>query len=565
MMKKLIECVPNFSEGNDLNIIRQITAEMESVEGVKVIDVDPGKATNRTVVTMVGSPDEVCEAAFRAVKKASELIDMSKHKGAHPRFGATDVCPLIPVSNISMDETVVYAHQLAERIGKELEIPVYCYESAAKEPKRKNLANCRSGEYEGLKEKLGNPDWKPDFGPSEFNSKVQKTGAIAVGARNFLIAYNVNLNTTSTRRANSVAFDLRERGRVKTDPATQKPLLDAKGEQVYEAGLLKSVKAIGWFIEEFGIAQISMNLTDISVTPLHVAFDKACERAQVRGLRVTGSELVGVVPLASMIEAGKYFLRKQQRSVGISDKELIKIAVKSLGLDELYPFDPDKKIIEYILAKEAQQGKKQLVDMNLVAFAEETSSESPAPGGGSIAAYMGALGASLGGMVANLSSHKKGWDGRWEEFSNWAEKAKYYQTQLLKKVDEDTQAFNRIMDAFALPKNTDAEKQLRSKTIQEVTRYATEVPLETMRLCFGSMETIKIMAQLGNPNSVTDAGVGALAARAGVHGACLNVKINAAGLQDKILSARLLEEADHLLNKAMELESEILKIVESKI
>ncbi len=564
-MKKLIECVPNFSEGNDMNIIKQITTVIESVEGVKLLDVDPGKATNRTVVTMVGEPDAVCEAAFLAVKKASELIDMSKHKGAHPRFGATDVCPLIPVSNITMEETVMYAQKLAERIGYELNIPVYCYESAAKEPKRKNLASCRSGEYEGLKEKLANPDWKPDFGPATFTGTVQKTGATAVGARNFLIAYNVNLNTTSTRRANSVAFDLRERGRAKTDPVTKKPLLNDKGEPINEPGLLKSVKAIGWFIEEFGIAQISMNLTDISVTPLHIAFDKACERAQARGLRVTGSELVGVVPLEAMLETGKYFLRKQQRSVGVSDKELIKIAVKSLGLDELYPFEPDKKIIEYLLEKENAKGAKRLVTMDLVAFADETASESPAPGGGSIAAYMGALGISLGGMVANLSAHKSGWDHRWEEFSNWAEKAKKYQIRLLKLVDEDTQAFNKIMDAFGLPKNSEQEKVARTKAIQQATEFATQVPFETMQLCFDSMEVMKAMAEQGNPNSVTDAGVGAIAARAGVHGAYLNVKVNASGLHDKDFSTSIINRATVLLQKARQLEEDILKIVESKI
>lgn len=564
-MNQLIECVPNFSEGNDMNIINQITAEIESVEGVKLLDVDPGKATNRTVVTMVGTPDEVCEAAFRAVKKAAELIDMSKHKGAHPRFGATDVCPLIPVSNITMEETVAYAHKLAERIGSELQIPVYCYESAATEPKRKNLASCRSGEYEGLRDKLANPDWKPDFGPAVFSEKIAGTGATAVGARNFLIAYNVNLNTTSTRRANAVAFDIRERGRAKVDPETKKPVVDGKGNPVFEPGLLKSVKAIGWFIEEFGVAQISMNLTDINVTPLHVAFDTTCDRAQARGLRVTGSELVGVVPLEAMLEAGKYFLRKQERSVGVSDQELIKIAVKSLGLDELYPFDPDKKIIEYMLSKDIEKGKKKLVAMNLVDFANETSSESPAPGGGSISAYMGALGASLGGMVANLSSHKRGWDERWEEFSDWAEKAKYYQTRLLKMVDEDTNAFNKIMDAFGLPKNNEEEKKARTQAIQDATRYATEVPFETMKLCFESMEVMKAMAEIGNPNSVTDAGVGAIAAKAGVAGAFLNVKINAAGLSDKIFAAQIISDGKEMLNKAERMEQEVLKVVESKI
>jgi glutamate formiminotransferase/formiminotetrahydrofolate cyclodeaminase len=564
-MKKLIECVPNFSEGNDMNIINQITAEIEKVEGVKLIDVDPGKATNRTVVTMVGTPDEVCEAAFRAVKKASELIDMSKHKGAHPRFGATDVCPLIPVANITMEETVEYAHKLAERIGNELQIPIYCYEFAAKEEKRKNLASCRSGEYEGLKEKLTNPEWKPDYGHTEFNDKVAKTGVTAVGARNFLIAYNVNLNTTSTRRANAIAFDVRERGRVKLDPKTKKPVLDKNGKKINEPGLLKAVKGIGWFIEEYGIAQISMNLTDITVTPLHVAFDTVCERAAARGLRVTGSELVGVVPLESMLEAGRYFLRKQQRSVGISDKELIKIAVKSLGLDELYPFEANKKIIEYILEKEENKDKKRLIDMNLVGFADETASESPAPGGGSISAYMGALGASLGGMVANLSSHKRGWDDRWEEFSNWAEKAKYYQTRLLKMVDEDTNAFNKIMDAFGLPKKSDEEKAARNSAIQEATKYATQVPFDTMKLCYESMEVMKAMAETGNPNSVTDAGVGAIATRAGVAGAFLNVKINAAGLEDKKYASNIISRGNEIMQKAIKMEEEILKIVESKI
>lgn len=564
-MKQLIECVPNFSEGNDINIINQITAEIEAVEGVSLIDVDPGKATNRTVVTMVGSPDEVCEAAFRAVKKASQLIDMSKHSGAHPRFGATDVCPLIPVANISMDETVAYAHKLAERIGDELNIPIYCYEFAANEEKRKNLATCRSGEYEGLREKLSNPDWKPDYGPAKFDASVAKTGVTAVGARNFLIAYNVNLNTTSTRRANAVAFDVRERGRVKLNPDTMKPVLDENGKKIQEPGLLKSVKGIGWFIEEYGIAQISMNLTDIAVTPLHVAFDTVCDRAQARGLRVTGSELVGVVPLASMLEAGKYFLRKQNRSVGVSDKELIKIAVKSMGLDELYPFEPEKKIIEYILEGETMKDKKRLVDMTLVDFADETASESPAPGGGSIAAYMGALGASLGGMVANLSSHKRGWDNRWEEFSNWAEKAKEYQVALIKMVDEDTNAFNKIMDAFGLPKKTDADKANRKKAIQDATKYATEVPFKTLELCYHAMEVMKAMAETGNPNSVTDAGVGAVAAKAGVVGALLNVKINAAGLDDKDFANAIIAKGEQILNQANDLEKEILDIVAGKI
>ena len=530
-MKKLIECVPNFSEGNDMHIIDQITAEIKSVEGVSLIDVDPGKATNRTVVTMVGTPEEVCEAAFRAVKKAAELIDMKKHHGAHPRFGATDVCPLVPVSNITMEETVEYARALAKRIGEELNIPVYCYESAAFTPERKNLANCRAGEYEALGERLPSEKWHPDFGPRELNDWTAKTGATAVGARNFLVAYNVNLNTTSTRRANAIAFDVRERGRVKREgnPITGKPVLDANGKKVMIPGTLKSVKAIGWFIEEYGIAQISMNLTDISVTSMHEAFDE------------------------------------QQRSTGVSDKELIKIAVKSLGLNELYPFEPRKKIIEYILEDEMNQGKKFLVDMNLRDFADETASESPAPGGGSIAAYMGALGSSLATMVANLSSHKRGWDDRWEEFSNWAERGKAYQVELIKMVDEDTNAFNRIMDAFGLPKKTDEEKATRHKAIQEATKYATEVPFRTMMLCYECMEVIKAMAEIGNPNSVTDAGVGALAARSGVIGACLNVKINAAGLDDKEYVKDIVTRAEKVVEMAKEMEADILRIVNEKI
>ncbi len=566
-MKKLIECVPNFSEGNDMTIIKQITDVMESVDGVKVIDVDPGKATNRTVVTMVGTPDEVCEAAFLGVKKAAELIDMTKHKGAHPRFGATDVCPLVPVANITMDETIEYAHKLAKRIGEELQVPIYCYEFAAREEKRRNLANCREGEYEAISNRIGTAEWKPDFGPAEFSDKVAKSGVTAVGARNFLVAYNVNLNTTSTRRANAIAFDVRERGRVKRDgdPITGKIVKDQNGNKVWEPGMLKSVKAIGWFIEEFGIAQISMNLTDITITSMHEAYEAVYERANARGLRVTGSELVGVVPLNAMIEAGKYFLRKQERSTGISDREIIKIAAKSLGLDELYPFDADKKIIEYILENEAKKDQKQLVDMNLTEFANETASESPAPGGGSIAAYMGAMGSALATMVANLSSHKRGWDARWEEFSNWAEKGKFYQDQLVKMVDEDTNAFNKIMDAFGLPKGNDTEKAARAKAIQDATKYAIEVPFKVMELCYDSMAVSKAMAEVGNPNSVTDAGVGALAARSGVIGAFLNVKINAADLEDKAFVEDILKRGEDIQNKAIELEAEILKIVESKI
>ena len=453
-MKQLIECVPNFSEGNDMEIIKQITKEIESIEGLSLLDVDPGKATNRTVVTFVGTPDEVCEAAFQAVKKAAELIDMRHHKGAHPRFGATDVCPLVPVAGITMDETIEYARKLAKRIGEELNIPIYCYENAAFSDVRKNLANCRSGEYEGLKDKLSKPEWKPDFGPAEFNAKA---GATAVGARDFLVAYNINLNTTSNRRANAIAFDVREKGRVKREgnKITGKPVLDENGKKVWIPGSLKAVKAIGWFIDEYGIAQISMNLTNISITSVHEAFDEVCKKADERGIRVTGSELVGLVPLKAMIDAGKYFLRKQNRSVGIPEKEIIKIAVKSLGLDDLYKFKPEEKIIEYKMA--ADKKKKKLVDLTVTGFADETASESPAPGGGSVSAYMGAMGVALGTMVANLSSHKRGWDDRWEEFSDWAEKAKEYHTALLKCVDEDTDAFNRVMAAFGMPKISDEE------------------------------------------------------------------------------------------------------------
>ncbi|MBN2349229.1 MAG: glutamate formimidoyltransferase [Bacteroidales bacterium] len=563
-MKQLIECVPNFSEGNDLTIINQITREIESVEGVKLIHVDPGKATNRTVVTFVGAPEQVCEAAFRAVKKASLLIDMKKHKGAHPRFGATDVCPLVPISGITMDETVKFARRLGERIGNELGIPVYCYESAAFEEKKRNLASCRSGEYEGLKEKLANPGWKPDYGPAEFNANVARTGAVAVGARNFLIAYNVNLNTTSTRRANSIAFDIREKGRVKREGGTLtgKIIKDEKGNPVYEPGMLKCVKGIGWYIEEYGIAQLSFNLTDITITSMHQVFETACQRAEARGLRVTGSELVGVIPLQAMLDAGRYFLKKQQRSTGISDGEIIKIAIKSLGLDELTPFDPEKKIIEYILESDSQ---KKLIRMNLKQFAEETASESPAPGGGSVSAYLGAIGASLGTMVANLSSHKRGWDNRWEEFSNWAEEGKKYQDQLIQMVDEDTRAFNLLMDAYGLPKKSEQEKIHREKAIQEATHYAIEVPLKVMELCFGSMTMIKTMAEIGNPASVSDAGVGALAARSGVLGAFLNVKINAAGISDKNFAEKVVSKGKEIENKTIVMEQEILKIVESKI
>lgn len=560
-MKKLIECVPNFSEGNDMGIIRQITDEIETVEGVKLLDVDPGKATNRTVVTIVGTPDEVIEAAFKAVKKASQIIDMSKHKGEHPRMGATDVCPLVPVANISMEETVEYARKLAKRIGEELEIPVYCYENAAFSNVRRNLATCRSGEYEGLPEKLAKPEWKPDFGPAKFNAK---SGATAVGARDFLVAYNINLNTTSTRRANSIAFDIRERGRVKRegDPITGKIVLDEKGNKVNIPGTLKAVKGIGWYIEEYGIAQISLNLTNISITPVHVAFEEASKKAAERGIRVTGSELVGLIPLKAMIDAGKYFLRKQNRSVGVSQSELIKIAVKSLGLDDLKPFKPEEKIIEFMIAEDS--GKK-LVDMNLAAFADETASESPAPGGGSISAYAGVLGISLGTMVANLSSHKRGWDDRWEEFSDWAEKGQAIKDELLHLVDEDTKAFNKIMDAFGLPKGSDAEKSIRKQAIEEASKYAMEVPFRVMQKAFDSMAVMKAMAETGNPNSVSDAGVGALCARTAVRGAFMNVRINASGVEDKAFVNELLQKGADLEQKAEALEIEIVKIVDKKI
>lgn len=559
--KQLIECVPNFSEGRDMNIIKQITNEIESVEGVRLIDVDPGHATNRTVVTMVGTPNEVCEAAFRAVKKAAELIDMSKHKGAHPRFGATDVCPLVPVANITMDQTVEYARKLAKRIGEELGIGVFCYEFAAFEEKRRNLANCRAGEYEALPKRLQDPAWKPDFGPAAFNPK---SGVTAVGARNFLLAYNINLNTTSTRRANAVAFDIREKGRPQRvgNPLTGKKALDEKGNEIWIPGSLKACKAIGWFIDEFGIAQISINLTDITVTPLHIAFEETCKKAQERGLRVTGSELVGVVPLQAMLDAGKYFLHKQSRSTGIADSEIIKIAVKSMGLDELYPFDPKKKIIEYILEDDTQ---KKLVDMTLAGFITETASESPAPGGGSVSAAMGAMGVALATMVANLSAHKAGWDDRWEEFSNWADKGKVYMDQLLKLVDEDTNAFNKIMDAFGLPKDSDEEKAARKKAIQDATLYAIDIPYRVMEISLQSMEVMKAMAEIGNPNSVSDAGVGALAARSAVMGAYLNVKINAQDLEDKEKVALYIDKGEEIVKKVEQTEKEILNIVNSKI
>ncbi len=560
-MKQIIECVPNFSEGNDMSIIKQITDQIESVEGAKLLDVDPGKATNRTVVTLIGEPEPVLEAAFRAIKKASEIIDMRKHKGEHPRFGATDVCPLVPISNISMDETVVFARKLAERVGKELKIPIYCYENAAFTAERRNLANCRAGEYEGLQKKLADPKWKPDFGPVEFNATA---GATAVGARDFLVAYNVNLNTTSVRRANAVAYDIREKGRPKREgnSVTGKIVKDKEGNPVMIHGSLKECKAIGWFIEEYGIAQISINLTNISVTPVHVAFEEASKKAMERGLRVTGSELVGLIPKKAMIDAGKYFLRKQKRSVGISEEEIIKIAIKSLGLDDLKPFNPREKIIEYLLEDNT---KKSLINITCKGFANDTASESPAPGGGSVSAYIGALGVSLGTMVANLSSHKPGWDDRWEEFSIWAEKGQALKDELLYLVDEDTVSFNKIMDAFGLPKNSDAEKTTRKKAIQNATKYATEIPFRTMTKAFESLEIIKAMVEIGNPNSITDAGVGALCARSAVMGAFLNVKINASGLEDKKFVNDILAKGKVIEEKTQAIEKEILEMINKKI
>lgn len=554
----IIECVPNFSEGRNMDIINKITAEIEKVPGVTLLDVDPGKATNRTVVTFVGEPEAVIEAAYQSIKKASELIDMSKHTGEHPRMGATDVCPLIPVSGITMEETAQYARKLGQRVGDELDIPVYLYENAALRDDRRNLADIRQGEYEGISEKIGTPHWEPDYGPSLFN---ERAGNTAIGARQFLVAYNINLNTTSTRRANAVAFDVREKGRTKKDE-NMKPVMDENGEPVVEPGLLKNVKGIGWYIEEYGIAQISMNLTNINVTPLHIAFDTVCDRAQARGLRVTGSELVGLVPLESMVEAGKYFLRKQDRSTGVGEEELVRIAIKTMGLDELTPFDPQKKIIEY--AMKQHEGKK-LVNMSVKGFAIETASESPAPGGGSIAAYCGALGAALGTMVANLSSHKRGWDARWEEFSNHAEKGQVIMKELLELVDKDTDAFNQIMAAFGLPKSNDDEKLARKKAIEAATINAIKVPFRTMELSFDTFQLAEDMAQIGNPNSVSDAGVGALCARAGVKGAYLNVIINAQGLEENEEVKPILLKAKELNDNADIREREILEIVNSKM
>ena len=564
-MKKLIECVPNFSEGRDMNVIKQITDEIEKIDGVKLLDVDPGATTNRTVVTFVGSPDEVILAAFEAIKKAQELIDMRRHKGDHPRFGATDVCPFIPISGITMEEVAEYSRILGKRIGDELGIPVYLYENAATDERRRNLASCREGEYECVKDRIASEDWKPDFGPTEFSESVARSGATAIGARDFLIAVNFNLNTTSTRRANAIAFDVREKGRPKREgnPITGKIVTDADGEPVMIPGTLKGTKAIGWMIAEYGIAQVSMNITNLSETPLHVAFDEVSEKARARGIRVTGLEIVGLVPKKAIVEAGKHYLAKQRRSLGVTEREIIKIAIKSMGLDDLKPFDPDEKIIEYVLA--AEDKATRLIEMTCRDFADETASESPAPGGGSISAYMGALGAALATMVANLSSHKAGWDDRWEEFSDWAVRGQQIKDDLLFLVDEDTNAFNKVMAAFGLPKTTADEKAARTAAIQDATRYATHIPFRTMERSFDAFEIIKAMAEQGNPNSVSDAGVGALCARSAVMGAFLNVKINAAGLKDRRYADDVLSRGAEIEQRAIASEAAIMAIVNAKI
>ena len=559
MSKQIIECVPNISEGRDDAKIKTISEIVETVDGVKLLDVDPGKATNRTVITFVGEPEKVIEAAFLLIKKAAELIDMSKQTGAHPRFGATDVCPLVPISGITMEETVQYAHKLAKRVGEELQIPIYCYENAAQEEKRKNLANCRSGEYEGLKEKLSNPDWKPDFGPAQYTDGVKTTGVTAISARDFLIAYNINLNSTSTRRANAIAFDIREAGRFKLENG--KKVLDENGEGIRIPGKLKAVKGIGWFIEEYGVAQISYNLTNISITSMHVAFDETDKAANARGLRVTGSELIGLIPLQAMLDCADYYLIKQQRSLGCSESEKIKIAVKSLGLDELKPFNPQEKIIEYMLDSDT----KKLVDFDLADFADETAGESMAPGGGSIAAYVGTLGVSLGTMVANLSGHKAGWDDRWEEFSQWAEKGQAYKKTLLYLVDEDTNAFNKIIDGFRMPKNSDEEKALRADAIEEATKYATEVPFKVMQTAFDSMEVAQAMLKDGMESSLSDSAVGILCAKTAVTGAYFNVKINAKDIKDRTFAEDLLKRGEEIYQKTIAIEQETIEFIDSKM
>lgn len=563
MKTRLIECVPNFSEGRDPEKIKAITDAISEVKGIKLLDVDPGEATNRTVVTFVGTPEDVVEAAFQGIKKAAEVIDMRGHHGAHPRMGATDVCPLIPVAGMTLEECASLSRELAKRVSEELGIPTYCYEAAAFTPERKNLAVCRAGEYEALPQKMGT-EKGPDFGNRPFDEEVAKTGATTIGARDFLIAVNYNLNTTSTRRANAIAFDVREKGRPMREggKVTGKPLKDENGKPIMQPGTLKGTKAIGWFIDEYGIAQVSMNITDIATTPLHVAFDEVCRAAAARGVRVTGTEIVGLVPKSTLIDAGKYFLAKQQRSAGIPDSEIIRIAIKSMGLDELKPFDPKEKVIEYLVEDDS---KARLVNLTARGLAEETASESPAPGGGSISAYMGALGAALGTMVANLTAHKAAYDDRWKEFSDAAEKGQELMEQLLHLVDEDTAAFNMIMDVFAMPKKTPEEKAARADAMEKATLYATEVPLRTMETSFKAFDLIRNMAENGNPASVTDAGVGALATRAAVRGAFLNVKINAAGLKDREAAERLIARGAEIEKEAAKAEEEILAIVNSKI
>ncbi len=563
MNKQLIECVPNISEGRDTVKINTIASVVETVEGVKLLDVDPGNATNRTVITFVGEPENVIEAAFKLIKKAAELIDMSKHTGEHPRFGATDVCPLVPISGISLEETAFYAHKLGERVGSELGISGYFYENAAKEDKRINLANCRSGEYGGLKDKFSNTEWKPDFGPDVFSDKVVKSGVTAISARDFLIAYNVNLNTTSTRRANAIAFDIREGGRIKREgnPSTGKKVLDANGEPVRIPGKLKAVKGIGWYIEEYGIAQISYNLTNISITSMHEAFDETVKSATERGLRVTGSELIGLIPLQAMLDAGDFFLRKQQRSLGISEEEKIKIAVKSLGLDDLKPFNPQEKIIEYLLENDT----KKLVDFTVSGFAEETAGESMAPGGGSIAAYVGSLGVSLGTMVANLSAHKAGWDDKWEYYSDWAEKGQAYKNKLLFLVDEDTNAFNKIIDGFRMPKSNNEEIEARKQAVENATKYATEIPFEVMETACNSMEVMQAMIKDGLQSSLSDAGVGALCARTAVIGAYFNVRINAKDIKDRDFAEDILARAKKVYDKTLAIEKDVMDYIDSKM
>ena len=567
MQKRIIECVPNFSEGRNLETIKQITDVIEASKGVKLLDVDPGEATNRTVVTFVGEPAAVCDAAVAAIKRATELIDMRQHKGAHPRMGACDVCPLIPVSGITLEECAELARALAKRISEETNVPTYCYEAAAFTPERRNLAVCRAGEYEALPEKMTDEQRKPDFGARPYDEGVAKTGATAVGARDFLVAVNYNLNTTSTRRANAIAFDVREKGRPMREgnPIVGKIVKDENGNTVMKPGTLKACKAIGWFIEEYGIAQVSMNMTNLSVTPLHVAFDEVCRAAEARGVRVTGAEIVGLVPKSALVDAGRHFLRKQNRSTGLPERELVRIAIESMGLGNLKPFKPEEKVVEYILEAEEQKGVKKLVDMTCTGFAEETASESPAPGGGSISAYMGALAAALGTMVANLSSHKAGWDERWEFFSDWADNGMSVMNELLYLVDEDTAAFNKIMAVFGMPKGTDEEKAARAEAMEAATLYATQVPLRTMKAAYKAFDVVRAMAEEGNPNSVSDAGVGALAARSAVMGACLNVKINAAGLKDRAAAEALVNEAEEIQAAAQRAEKEILAIVESKI